>query len=81
MENAHLQAFIDRLVGLHKERKELGEMIGEVKNEARSAGFDIDGLSEIVRRVLMTEDKVNKAKQREEIARVYAESIGQSSLF
>jgi uncharacterized protein (UPF0335 family) len=79
--NSQIQAFIDRLVGLHKERKQISEMITEVKSEAKNSGYDADAMSEIVKRVLMNEEKIEKAKQKEEIARIYAEAIGQMSLF
>lgn len=81
MQNAQLEAFISRLTGLHKEKNQITEMITEVKHEAKSSGFDGDALSELVKRILMDEAKVEKAKHREEVARIYAEAIGQGSLF
>ena len=79
--NTALQSYIDRLVNLCGERRLISESIGDLRREAASNGFDGDALTEIVKRVLMDEDRVARAKQRDEIARVYAETLGQGSLF
>lgn len=81
MDNANLQSYVDRLVKLTTERKQLSEFISDLKSEAKSNGFDPGALDEIVGRIVAKEELLRRRKEREEIARVYAEAIGQLSLF
>ncbi len=48
-----LRGYADRVVNLHKERKELNDTIREVYGEAKDAGFDTTTLREIVRELQM----------------------------
>ena len=81
MDNTNLQSYVDRLVKLKTEQRQLAEFTSEVKSEAKSNGFDVGALDEIVSRIVAKEELLKKRKEREEIARVYAEAIGQMSLF
>ena len=81
MDNTNLQSYVDRLVKLKTEQRQLAEFTSEVKAEAKSNGFDAGALDEIVSRIVAKEELLKKRKEREEIARVYAEAIGQMSLF
>jgi len=81
MDNATLQSYVDRLVKLKTEQKQLAEFTADVKLEAKSNGFDVGALDEIVARIVAKEELLKKRKEREEIARVYAEAIGQLNLF
>lgn len=78
---ANLQSYIDRLVKIKTEVRELNDIGAEIKAEAKSVGFDPGAIDEIVARIVAKEELLKKRKQREEIARVYAEAIGQLSLF
>lgn len=79
--NTNLQGFVDRLVRLKREAKELSEVQAEVKSEIKSVGFDVSAVEEIVNRIVAKDELLRKRKQRDEMARVYAEAIGQLSLF
>ena len=81
MDNTNLKSYIDRLVKLKTEQRQLAEFTSEVKAEAKSNGFDVGALDEIVSRIVAKEELLKKRKEREEIAKVYAEAIGQLSLF
>ena len=81
MDNINLQGFVDRLVKLKTEAREISEVSAELKAEAKSAGFDVGAIDEIASRIVAKEELLKKRKQREELARVYAEAIGQLSLF
>lgn len=81
MDNSNLQGFIDRMVKLKREAKEITEVLAEVKAEAKSTGFDVGAIEEIVARIIAKEELLKKRKQRDEMARAYAEAIGQMSLF
>jgi uncharacterized protein (UPF0335 family) len=81
MDNKTLQSYIDRLVKLKMEQRQLAEFLSDVKLEAKSNGFDVGALDEVVARIVAKEELLKKRKEREEIARVYAEAIGQMSLF
>ena len=91
MDNTNLKSYIDRLVKLKTEQRQLAEFtsevkaeVNEVKAEAKSNGFDVGALGEIVSRIVAKEEILKKRKEREEreeIAKVYAEAIGRLSLF
>ena len=81
MDNSNLQSYVDRLVKLTTEKKQISDFISDLKAEAKSNGFDPGALDEIVSRIVAKEELLQRRKQREEIARVYAEAIGQLSLF
>ena len=81
MDNKTLQSYIERLVKLKMEQRQLAEFLSDVKLEAKSNGFDVGALDEVVARIVAKEELLKKRKEREEIARVYAEAIGQMSLF
>lgn len=77
MDNSTLQSYVDRLVKLKTEARQIAEFTAEVKTEAKGNGFDVGALDEIVSRIVAKDELLKKRKQREEIARVYAEAIGQ----
>ena len=81
MDNANLQSYIDRLVKIKQEQRQLAEFLYDVKAEAKSNGYDTGALDEIVSRIIAKEELLKRRKEREEIAKVYAEAIGQMSLF
>ena len=81
MDNANLQSYIDRLVKIKQEQRQLAEFLSDVKAEAKSNGYDTGALDEIVSRIIAKEELLKRRKEREEIAKVYAEAIGQMSLF
>lgn len=81
MDNTNLHGFVDRLVKLKNEARELREVSAELKGEAKSAGYDVDAIEEIANRIVAKDELLKKRKQRDEMARVYAEAIGQMSLF
>ena len=52
-----------------------------MKAEAKSNGYDTGALDEIVSRIIAKDELLKRRKEREEIAKVYAEAIGQLTLF
>ncbi len=76
-----LNTYIDRLATLEREKKQVSELVKDLKTEAKSEGFDPDALAEVVRRMLFDEDKVAKLKEKAELAKLYAEKLGQLTLF
>ena len=81
MDNANLQSYIDRLVKIKQEQRQLAEFLSDVKAEAKSNGYDTGALDEIVSRIIAKEELLKRRKEREEIAKVYAEALGQLTLF
>ena len=81
MSNESLDKYIERLTTLEREKKQVADLVKDLKAEAKSTGFDPDALAEVVRRILWDEDKVAKAKEKAEAAKLYAEKIGQLNLF
>ena len=81
MGNANLRSYIDRLVKIKQEQRQTAEFLSDVKAEAKSNGYDTGALDEIVSRIIAKEELLKRRKEREEIAKVYAEAIGQLNLF
>ena len=81
MDNTNLQSYVDRLVKLKIEQRQLAEITADVKQEAKSNGYDVGALDELVSRIVAKEELLKKRKLREETARIYAEALGQLSLF
>ena len=66
---------------IKQEQRQLAEFLSDVKAEAKSNGYDTGALDEIVSRIIAKEELLKRRKEREEIAKVYAEALGQMSLF
>lgn len=81
MSNETLDSYIKRLTELEREKATTGSIIKELKGEIKSVGYDPDAISEVVRRILWDEKKIAKAREKAETARLYAERIGQLTLF
>ena len=56
MDNANLQSYIDRLVKIKQEQRQLAEFLSDVKAEAKSNGYDTGALDEIVSRIIAKEE-------------------------
>lgn len=79
--NTALQSYVDRLVGLNKEKKQITDMMKDLKTEAKSNGFDPAAMEELVKRILASEEALKKNKDKADLAKVYANAIGRLSLF
>jgi len=44
-----LRSIVDRIERIHEERKALGQDISDIYAEAKSAGFDVKALKELIR--------------------------------
>ena len=71
-----LRSFVDRLVHLEEERKQLAADIKEVKSEARSQGFDVKVIAQMVRESMMDEEQRAAQREHEEICEVYRANLG-----
>ena len=68
-----LQAFVERLERLEEEKTALSEDIKEVYSEAKSGGFDIKIMRQIVRlRKMNTADR----REQEELLDLYKNALG-----
>ena len=68
-----LQSFVERLERLEEEKAALSEDIKEVYSEAKSGGFDIKIMRQIVRlRKMNTADR----REREELLDLYKNALG-----
>lgn len=81
MSNSEITSYIDRLYSLENEKQQAAEMIKELKAEAKSNGFDAEAIAEVVKRMMMKEERLKKLRAKEDAARLYAESKGQLRLF
>ena len=68
-----LQSFVERLERLEEEKAALSEDIKEVYSEAKSGGFDIKIMRQIVRlRKMNTADR----REQEELLDLYKDALG-----
>ena len=68
-----LQSFVERLERLEEEKAALSEDIKEVYSEAKSGGFDIKIIRQIVRlRKMNTADR----REQEELLDLYKDALG-----
>lgn len=81
MSNTELPALIERALDLHRQKDRIDEDLSELKQEVASTGYDKAAFDAVVKRLRLDDDKLKKAKAKEEAMRLYAESIGQQSLF
>ena len=81
MSNESLNGYIDRLVSLEREKKTVTGLVKDLKQEDKSAGYDPEAITEVCNRILWDEKKKEKARAKAEMARLYAEKIGQLALF
>jgi uncharacterized protein (UPF0335 family) len=68
-----LKQFISRIERLEEEKKNLGADIREVYSEAKSGGFDIKIMRQVVR--LRKMDKADREEQ-EALLQVYLDAVG-----
>jgi len=72
-----LKSFIDRIQRLDEEKKEVGEQIKEVKNEAKANGFDVKTINTVLALCKKDADTITEEASMLE---VYLEALGLSHL-
>jgi uncharacterized protein (UPF0335 family) len=77
--NAQFKSIIERAINIEDERKGLGEDLKDLWAEAKSHGFDVPAMKEVVK--LNREDAVKKQKResKEAIVETYMKALGQIS--
>jgi uncharacterized protein (UPF0335 family) len=68
-----LRKYVERIEEAEKERKEQSDVIGDVKREAKSRGYDVKALTELIRRRKRERAAV---KEQDAILALYEESLG-----
>ena len=68
-----LKALIDRIERLEEEKKAIAEDIKEVYSEAKSAGFDVKVMRQLIRLRKMDESDRN---EMEEVLTIYMRAVG-----
>ena len=68
-----LKALIDRIERLEEEKKALAEDIKEVYSEAKSTGFDVKVMRQLIRLRKMDESDRN---EMEEVLTIYMRAVG-----
>ncbi|MEK9671906.1 MAG: DUF2312 domain-containing protein [Rhodospirillaceae bacterium] len=68
-----LKAFIERIERLEDEKKALSEDIREVYSEAKSAGFDVKIMRQVIR---LRKMDTNDRNEMEEVLSVYMRALG-----
>jgi uncharacterized protein (UPF0335 family) len=69
-----LKSFIERIERLEEERKALGADLREVYSEAKSGGFDVKIIRQVVK--LRKMDKADRQEQ-EALLQVYLDAVGE----
>ena len=81
MSNTELSSYVERAMNLHREKQQIDEMLSELLQEVANTGLEKAAFVAVVKRLQLDEDKLRKAKAKEEAMRLYAENLGQSDLF
>jgi uncharacterized protein (UPF0335 family) len=68
-----LRSIVGRIERIHEERKALGQDISDVYQEARSAGFDVPALKELIR---IRAKEPSKQEEIENLLDVYRHALG-----
>ena len=71
-----LRSFVERISRLEEERKTLAEDIKDIKTEAKSQGFDVKVLRQMVREHMMDESDRAAQREFEDLCEVYRASLG-----
>ena len=69
-----LRSIVDRIERVESERKNLGEDIKEIYAEAKSSGYDLKALRQLIRERRLTDDE---REEREMLVEVYRRSLGE----
>jgi uncharacterized protein (UPF0335 family) len=68
-----LRSYIDRVERLEEEKKALGEDITEVLNEAKSNGYDVKAMREILK---IRKRPAHEQQEHEHIVDLYKQALG-----
>jgi uncharacterized protein (UPF0335 family) len=68
-----LRSIVDRIERIHEERKALATDVSEIYQEAKSAGFDVPALKELIK--IRSKD-ANKQEELETLLDVYRRALG-----
>ncbi|CAH1657646.1 conserved hypothetical protein [Hyphomicrobiales bacterium] len=74
--NTDLKRYCERLANIERERADLAADAKEIKQEIKSAGFDVTLANKIVRLMLMEDSKRNKALEQIELFDAYLSATG-----
>jgi uncharacterized protein (UPF0335 family) len=73
-----LKSFVERLVHCEEQKKAAVEDIKEIIFEAKSSGFDIPALRQVVK-FSMDDDKKTKEQKKQEMIELYMHDLGMLS--
>lgn len=76
LSNSDLERFVDRLVNLETEKKEVAEQIKEVLGEAEQAGFSKKALRLVVKRKMETADQKAERERVESDLELMLSALG-----
>lgn len=68
-----LRSIIERVERLNEEKKEISESIKDIMSEAKSAGFDVKTIREIIR--IRATDQAER-EEREQLRDLYLQALG-----
>jgi len=72
----HLRSIVERIERLEEERKALGADIKDIYLEAKSAGFDVKALRQVIRDRKQDADEL---EERETLVDIYRRALGDYS--
>lgn len=77
IDDEKLRGLFDRIVSEETRKRDCAEAVKEIYDEAKSSGFDLPALREIVKAHFIAEDakKRAKAEAKAELAQVYADAL------
>lgn len=69
---ARLKSFLERIMRLEEEKKELAQDVKEIYSEAKGVGFDTKVLRKVVKRAQLEREKV---REEDELIELYENAI------
>ena len=76
-----LTAIQDRILEAKRQERDAKEQVDDLYKEAGADGFDTSALRKVIDEILKDDEKRAKEAKKRELVRLYAEALGQGSLF
>jgi uncharacterized protein (UPF0335 family) len=74
--NAQLKSIIDRALNLHEQKDNIGQDLKDLFAEAKSNGYDVAALKEVIKLQREDASKREKRETKESILETYLQALG-----
>jgi uncharacterized protein (UPF0335 family) len=78
---SHLAGLQDRILDAKRRERDAREEVDDLYKEVSSDGYDAPALRKVIDEILKDDEKRAKEAKKRELVKLYAEALGQGSLF